>query len=99
MKLYVKKRIPVPGKQWFKVGDHKEVYDYLIMVEHQGNEYYCSQCGKPFNEHGWVATLEGGHIVCPGDWIMTGVKGEHWPVKPDIFEETYEEYHENDWLA
>ena len=41
--------------------------------------------------HGWIATLEGGHIVCPGDWIITGVKGEMYPCKPDIFEATYEE--------
>jgi hypothetical protein len=40
--------------------------------------------------HGWIETLEGGHIVTPGDWIITGVKGEHYPCKPDIFEMTYE---------
>jgi hypothetical protein len=28
--------------------------------------------------------------VCPGDWIITGVKGERYPVKPDIFAATYE---------
>ncbi len=37
----------------------------------------------------WIRTLEGGHIVCPGDWIITGVKGEKYPCKPDIFEATY----------
>jgi len=40
--------------------------------------------------NGWVDTLEGGHVVSPGDWIITGVKGEHYPCKPDIFELTYE---------
>jgi hypothetical protein len=39
---------------------------------------------------GWIETLEGGHHVTPGDWIITGVKGEHYPCKPDIFEMTYE---------
>jgi hypothetical protein len=29
-------------------------------------------------------------VVTPGDWIITGVKGEHYPCKPDIFEMTYE---------
>lgn len=38
----------------------------------------------------WVETLEGGHAVTPGDWIITGVKGEHYPCKPDIFAMTYE---------
>ena len=39
---------------------------------------------------GWVDTLEGGHIVTPGDWIIKGVAGEFYPCKPDIFEKTYE---------
>lgn len=39
--------------------------------------------------HGWIDTLEGGHIVCPGDWIVTGVQGERYPVKPDIFAATF----------
>ncbi len=50
----------------------------------------CAYCGEIMHNHGWVDTLEGGHIVCPGDWIITGVKGEHYPCKPDIFEATYE---------
>lgn len=37
-----------------------------------------------------IHTLEGPHFVTPGDWIITGVKGEHYPCKPDIFEMTYE---------
>lgn len=36
----------------------------------------CKHCGKTMHEHGWIETLEGGHIVCPGDWIITGIKGE-----------------------
>lgn len=47
-------------------------------------------CGRMFHDHGWIDTLEGGHNVCPGDWIITGVKGERYPCKPDIFELTYE---------
>ena len=39
---------------------------------------------------GCIDTLEGAFIVMPGDWIITGVKGEHYPCKPDIFEMTYE---------
>lgn len=50
----------------------------------------CKHCGRPMHDHGWIETLEGGHIVCPGDWIITGVKGEHYPCKADIFNATYE---------
>ena len=50
----------------------------------------CEKCSCEMEKHGWIDTLEGGHIVCPGDWIITGVKGEHYPCKPDIFDMTYE---------
>jgi hypothetical protein len=50
----------------------------------------CEHCGKTMHEHGWIDTLEGGHTVCPGDFIITGVKGENYPCKPDIFAATYE---------
>ena len=38
----------------------------------------------------FIATLEGRMDVSLNDWIITGVKGEHYPCKPDIFEATYE---------
>jgi hypothetical protein len=47
-------------------------------------------CGRMFHDHGWIDTPEGGHTVCPGDWIITGVKGEVYPCKPDIFAATYD---------
>ena len=50
----------------------------------------CRHCCSVMHIHGWIDTLEGGHTVCPGDWIITGVKGEHYPCKPDIFGATYE---------
>lgn len=37
-----------------------------------------------------IATLEGVMVGNPGDWLITGVKGEQYPCKPDIFEATYE---------
>jgi hypothetical protein len=50
----------------------------------------CRNCGVIMHLHGWIDTTEGGHIVCPGDWIITGVAGEHYPCKPAIFVESYE---------
>lgn len=50
----------------------------------------CKHCGEIMHIHGWIDTKEGGHIVCPGDWIITGVVGERYPCKPDVFEATYE---------
>lgn len=52
----------------------------------------CRHCGQIMHLHGWIDTLGGGHIVCPGDWIITGVHGEHYPCKPAIFAATYEPF-------
>ncbi len=38
----------------------------------------------------FIKTYEGDMFAWPGDWIIKGVKGEFYPCKPDIFEETYE---------
>ena len=38
-----------------------------------------------------IKTLEGEMIASIGDYIVKGIKGEFYPCKPDIFEETYEE--------
>ena len=82
-----KKPVVVEATQWLKHGDHPEVIRYrdedLVL------EYVC-HCGSPFRDHGEIQTLEGYMMACPGDYIITGVKGEHYPCKPDIFAATYE---------
>ena len=37
-----------------------------------------------------IKTLEGTMIANIDDYIIKGVKGEFYPCKPDIFEQTYE---------
>ena len=37
-----------------------------------------------------IQTLEGVMHANVGDWIITGVNGEKYPCKPDIFKKTYE---------
>lgn len=39
-----------------------------------------------------IHTLEGDMKASVGDYIITGVNGEKYPCKPDIFEKTYERY-------
>lgn len=87
MNKFRKKPVVVEATQWFKMGDHLKVRQ-LSPATFFGKP--CSVCRKDASEHGYIDTLEGGHIVCPGDWIITGVKGERYPCKPDIFEATYE---------
>lgn len=38
----------------------------------------------------FIQTLEGDIFCTVGDYIIQGVKGELYPCKPDIFEQTYE---------
>lgn len=38
----------------------------------------------------YITTLEGEMRADAGDYIIKGVKGELYPCKPDIFEQTYE---------
>lgn len=37
-----------------------------------------------------IPTLEGTMKFAPGDMLVTGVKGEIYPVKPDIFPDTFD---------
>ena len=81
MAQYRKKPVVIEATQWFKMGDHPAVVT---------PPKFPSVDEAMLNTCGWIKTLEGGHIVTPGDWIITGVQGEHYPCKPDIFEMTYE---------
>ena len=52
-----------------------------------------SGLGDPRKRHDldWVIdTLEGRMVVKNGDWICTGIAGEKWAIKDDIFKRTYE---------
>ena len=37
-----------------------------------------------------IKTLEGVVTASENDWIVKGIQGEFYPVKPDIFQLTYE---------
>lgn len=49
----------------------------------------------PREDQPWgVMTLDGFMVASPGDWIITGEKGEKYPCKHDVFVLTYEEVKE-----
>jgi hypothetical protein len=66
-----------------------DIVRYFRHPEVDG-ESLCKHCEVRMHEHGWIDTLEGGHNVCPGDYIITGVAGENYPCKPAIFDATYD---------
>lgn len=39
----------------------------------------------------YIKTVEGTMKADKGDYVITGIRGERYPCKPDIFHETYEE--------
>lgn len=81
MGQYRKKSVVIEATQWVKHGDHPAVK--------RSSEPHMQDC-PGLCDIGVIETLEGQHIVRSGDWIITGVKGEHYPCRPDIFEATYE---------
>jgi hypothetical protein len=89
MAKYRRKPIIYEASQWTRLGEHPHVTAYGSTVGVERHEYH-QGCGALYIDHGLVHSLEGSHIVCPGDWILTGLQGEHWAVKPDIFALTYE---------
>lgn len=44
-----------------------------------------------YDEKVVIKTHAGYRYIEKGDWIIRGIKGEFYPCKPDIFEQTYEE--------
>lgn len=85
MSKFRKKPVVVEAVQWFKHGDHQMVAPYVRTEMRDGYEEVVRDESK-----GWIKTLEGGHVVSPGDWIIQGVAGEFYPCKPTIFEATYD---------
>ena len=103
MPKFRKKPVTINATQWFKNGDHPlDDSRCAELGEREGRvvRYFrrpdvsdrdvCEKCGNAMYGHGWIDTLEGGHIVCPSDWIITGVAGEVYPCKSDIFRVTYD---------
>lgn len=43
-----------------------------------------------------LPTKEGNMEVHKGDWIATGVEGEHWAIKDSVFKKTYESMQDTD---
>ena len=78
---YVKKPIPI------------EAYDFSkTKIDIRGKQLTDGEEGGKC----YINTLEGKHYVRPDDFIIIGVRGERYPVKRDIFFETYERAYTKD---
>ena len=91
MAKYRKKPVVIDAWQWHghDLETEGEIVRYYNRPDDPGSRL-CEHCQYAMGSHGWIDTLEGGHVACPEDWIITGVKGEMYPCKPDIFAATYD---------
>lgn len=72
-----RKIVPIEAEQF--TADPKQVFKYNIFPDDNGTgfDYF-------------LLTKEGNMKLNTGDYIATGVDGEHWAIAPEIFEKTYE---------
>ncbi len=84
MARYRKKRIVIDAVQ-FTGSNRKEIVSF---IEGPGFAFRIPAESEMYELQ--IFTLEGTMTARPGDWVIRGVKGEYYPCKPDIFEETYE---------
>lgn len=92
MPRFRKKPVVIEAVQVFEQADHYQLADVWLSLD---GRVLCEvvpgvKIRTPCTQALGIKTLEGWHIVTPGDWIIKGVKGELYPCKPDIFEATYE---------
>ncbi len=100
MAKYRKKPVVIEAVQWWPPGDER--HDPAMLSHRKGNAVDPPDYRKPGDLFQFstiagmgddvfmIKTLEGDMRVSPGDWIITGVKGERYNCKPDIFAATYE---------
>jgi len=84
MKEYVKRPVRVKAVQYLEHGK---------LVKGMCNSQSCLTSG---NTAPHVHTIHEGQVVnlTIGDWVIPEADGEHYyPVKPNVFEETYYEVH------
>ena len=84
MMKYRKKPVVVEAIQ-FVLGNEKEIIEFI------GKENFSFGAGldNTVSEMS-IPTLKGRMRANLNDWIIRGVKGEYYPIKDDIFKETYE---------
>ena len=87
MAKYRKKPLVIEAEQWFEGKDIEGVVDETA----NNSELIKDILSGKNHKRVFFETLEGKMSVNEGDWIITGIKGEKYCCRDDIFQETYEE--------
>jgi len=90
MARYRKRPVVIEAIQW--TGDNlKEVIEFTGWHESAREKRTWEEYEQIVAKEGLkIFTLEGPAVPGIGYYIIKGVKGEIYPCRPDIFEETYE---------
>ena len=88
MVKYRKKPVVIDAFKW--TGDREQLEDPIWIVEAIANGTVTIRSDCSSDVKLVVKTLEGEMTANRGDYIIRGVKGEIYPCKADIFEQTYE---------
>lgn len=87
MAKYIKKPIPIEAVE-YTVGLEDGFDDIETAIKNGLNiEIYESPVDA--DKVPFILTLEGKHYISRGDYIITGINGERYPCKEDIFHKTY----------
>ena len=89
MPKFRKKPVIIEAEQWFP-GKHIEGTTATYDPSMPWDMWEMVRDGLHGKEFRAIKTLEGWHLVTEGDWVITGVAGEKYPCKPEIFAATYE---------
>lgn len=89
MGKFIKKSVIIEAEQWWPNHDVEGVELYYPPDAIIGGKGHGTQVFKQ-DPYYAINTLEGMMRVNGGDWIITGIQGEKYPCKPDIFEATYD---------
>lgn len=92
MTLYIKKPVRVDAYQWFKIGDSagNGVVDVMRWGSPEVDTLLCAFCNNLMSEHGYLHAFQVGHVVCPGDYIVTDIDGKQYVCKPNVFVQEYD---------
>lgn len=93
MALYKKKPIEVEAIRLIR--DDKGIVRVNEWTEWWSKEVNARTVKDHISDDGYmdgfiIPTLEGDMLANIGDYIIRGIKGELYPCKPNIFEQTYE---------
>ena len=87
-----KKPVVIKAMQFTEAVRDAALFDGQPLPDgvHRGASTLHPPTRKVWSASFFIETLEGRMEVSVGDWVITGIKGERYPCKPDIFAATYE---------